>query len=298
MSSATAPGLAGAAAPTVEDVRIPTGDGRTLIGRLYHPGMAACQAVVLHGGAGFPARFYQDFASWLASTHRTAVLIYDYRDFGWSLDRPLAQSNACLSDWGIRDQSAALSFLRERFPALPLRVLGHSLGGQWLAFHDDVAHVDRVVAVGSGPGFWRDHPYPMLPTVVAFWWLVGPLATRLAGYMPGRLLGLGADIPAGAYWEWRRLCLQRDLHRSEWGRGYPHPRLETARFKLTLVPIADDMLIAPHMVRKLPVFYPHAQLDEVLLSPAELGLKAIGHGGAFLARNQACWPKIAAPLVD
>jgi predicted alpha/beta hydrolase len=264
---------------------------------MHHPGTTPRHAVVLHGGAGFPARFYQDFASWLAATHQAAVLTYDYRDFGWSLDRPLAGSDA-RSDWGIKDQSAALTCLGGRFPELPLRVLGHSLGGQWLAFHEDVSRVDRVVAVASGPGFWLDHPWPMLPKVMAFWWLAGPLAAWLTGYMPGRLLGLGADLPGGVYWEWRKLCLRPYYHRSEWGRSYPQPRLAEARFKLTIVPIADDVLIAPHMVRKLSVFYPRAQLDETLLAPAELGLTAIGHGGAFLKRNQVCWPLIAAPLLD
>ena len=112
-------------------------------------------------------------------------------------------------------------------------------------------------------------------------------ATGLAGYLPGQALGLGASLPAGVYWEWRKLCLRPGYHRSEWGRTYPQPRREEARFKLTLIPIADDMTIAPHMVRKLPAFYPHAQLSEVLLDPARLGLKSIGHGGAFLMRNLA-----------
>jgi len=296
MSSATASTLAAIVAAAVEDIRFTTGDGRTLAGRLHHPGASPRLAVVLHGGAGFPARFYQDFASWLSATHQAAVLTYDYRDFGWSLDRPLVRSSARLSDWGIKDQSAALSFLKNRVPELPPRVLAHSLGGQWLAFHDDIASIDRVVAVGSGPGFWLDHPWPMLPKVVAFWWLVGPLAAKLTGYLPGRLLGLGADIPGGVYWEWRKLCLERSYHMSEWGRIYPQPRIDEARFKLTIVPVTDDILIAPHMVRKLPAFYPHAQLSEVLLDPVQLGLKTLGHAGAFLTRNQVCWPLIAAPL--
>jgi hypothetical protein len=58
------------------------------------------------------------------------------------------------------------------------------------------------------------------------------------------------------------------------------------------------MTIAPHMVRKLPAFYPYAPISEVLLDPAQLGLKSIGHGGAFLMRNKACWPLIAVPLLD
>jgi predicted alpha/beta hydrolase len=179
-----------------------------------------------------------------------------------------------------------------------LRVIAHSLGGQWLAFHEEVGRIDRVTAVASGPGYWLDHPWPMLLRATVFWWMLGPLAARLAGYMPGRALGLGFDIPAGVYWEWRRLCLSPGYHRSEWGRIYPQPRLEEARFELTIIPIAGDMLIAPHMVRKLPAYYPHAQIAERLLEPAQLGLRAIGHGGAFMARNKACWPNIAAPLLD
>ncbi|MGO8952452.1 MAG: serine aminopeptidase domain-containing protein [Rhodomicrobium sp.] len=298
MSNATASIISTDAAANAGEIRFTAKDGRTLTGRLHCPGEAPRIAVVLHGGVGFSARFYQDFAAWFSATHGAAVLTYDYRDFGWSLNRPLAQSDARLSDWAITDQSAALSYLSSRFPALPPRVIGHSLGGQWLAFHEHTGRIDRVAAVASGPGYWRDHPLSMLPRVVGFWWMLGPAAVRIAGYMPGRALGLGADIPRGVYWEWRRLCLKPDYHRSEWGRAYPQPRLEEARFKLTTIPIADDTLIAPHMVRKLPAFYPHAQLGETLLDPARLGLRAIGHAGAFMARNKACWPLIAAPLLD
>ncbi len=298
MTSATASAIATGGATAAEDIRFTTKDGRTLAGRLLTPATKPRLAVVLHGGAGFPARFYQDFATWFSAAYQAAVLTYDYRDFGWSLNRPLVQSDACLSDWAITDQSAALSFLTGLFPAIPPRVIGHSLGGQWLAFHEKASCIDRAVAVASGPGYWRDHPWPMLARAAAFWWIFGPAAARLAGYMPGRALGLGADLPAGVYWEWRRLCLKPGYHRSEWGRAYPQPRLEEAKFQLTIVPIADDTMIAPHMVRKLPAFYPHAHIRETALDPQQLGLKSIGHGGAFLARNKACWPLIAATLAD
>jgi predicted alpha/beta hydrolase len=298
MSIATAPAISQGVSGGIEDVRFPARNGAMLTGRLHHPVVKPCLAVVLHSGVGFPARFYQDFAAWFSAEHDAAILIYDYRDFGWSLGGPLAQSRACLKDWAIGDQSAALSYLIGRFPSFTPHVIGHSLGGQWLAFHDDVARIGRVSAVASGPGYWLDHPWPMRLQALAFWWLAGPVVTRLAGYMPGRVIGLGADIPAGVYWEWRKICLRPGYHKSEWGGAYPQPGLGEARFKLTILPIADDVLIAPHMVRKLPAFYPYAQISEVLLDPAQLGLKAIGHGGAFMARNKACWPLIAAPLLD
>src|SRR5271166_3656792 len=98
MSIATASTFADAVTEGVEDIRIPTKDGVTLAGRLHHPLASPRLAVVLHGGAGFPARFYQDFAAWFSSVYEAAILTYDYRDFGWSLNRPLAQSDACLRD--------------------------------------------------------------------------------------------------------------------------------------------------------------------------------------------------------
>jgi predicted alpha/beta hydrolase len=282
--------------PTATEVRIETADNCFLLGRLHGPASAPRTAVLLNGGAAFPAQYYQDFAAWLSATHAAAVLTYDYRDFGWSSTAAPSASGASLCDWGIKDQSAALSFLAARYPDLSLSVIGHSLGGQWLAFHKDVARIARVAAVASGPGYWLDHPWPMLARAILFWWLVGPAAAAASGYLPGKRIGLGADIPAGVYWEWRRLCLRRDYHRRGWGVDYPQPALAEARFHLALVPIADDIMIAPHMVRKLPRFYPSAEVSETLIDPAALGLHGVGHGGAFLSRNQACWPLIAAAL--
>ncbi|MDE2578820.1 MAG: alpha/beta hydrolase [Hyphomicrobiales bacterium] len=281
---------------TREYVRIETPDGRTLTGRLHLPA-APVMAVVVNGGVGFPARYYQDFARWLSEMQNAAVLTYDYRDFGWSADgAPMRCSTARLSDWGIKDQSAALSFMAARFSDLPLRVVGHSLGAQWLAFHADVGRIDRVVAVASGPAYWRNHPPAVMPQIVAFWWGLGPAATTLLGYLPGKRLGLGADLPAGVYWEWRKLCTRPGYHQPDWGRAYPQPDLAAARFELTNAPVADDTSIPPAMARKIARFYPQARIREQLIDPSALGLKGVGHGGAFLARNRACWPLIAAPL--
>jgi predicted alpha/beta hydrolase len=295
-SSPVLPGP-GASAVAAEEVAITTADGRALAGRLHLPAGAPRHAILIHGGAGIPARYYQDFAAWLCATHAAAVLTYDYRDFGWSQQRPLRESDATFSDWGLRDQSAALSFLARRYADLPMRIVGHSLGAQWLAFHDDVARIDRVAAVASGPAFWRHHPLSYMPAVIAFWWLIGPAATKALGYLPGRAIGLGADLPAGVYWEWRKVCVTPGFHQPEWGHSLPTPRLDAARFDLTLLPAADDQMIPPAVVRRLPRFYPQARVSETLLDPAALGCKKIGHVGAFHIRNRACWTLIADPLV-
>jgi predicted alpha/beta hydrolase len=282
----------------LEEISFQAKDGRALAGRLHLPGTEPRFAVVLHGGIGFPASFYADFALWLARTHDVAVLTYDYRDFGRSGSGSLSRSATCLSHWAIDDQSGALTYLAGRFPSVPLRVIGHSLGGQWLAFHDDIAKVDRVVAVASGPTHWRDHPQSSFARILAFWWLLGPLAVTLFGYLPGRRLGFGADIPGGVYWEWRHLCRQRDYHRAFWGTEYPVPGLDRAKFKLAMVAVEDDPLVSPAIAGKLASYYPAAKAGLTLLRPIQLALASIGHAGAFTRKRKACWPWLVAPLLD
>jgi predicted alpha/beta hydrolase len=280
------------------DVVIGTIDLRRLVGSIFGNPATAKAAIALHPATAVPSSYYTAFAKWLAQTHDVLVLTYDYRDFGASAKRSMRESDARMSDWGILDQGAALSFLVTRYPHLPVRVIGHSVGAQFLAFHDNIDKVDRVAAVCAGPAYWLDHPRSYMPTILMFWWLVGPVVTRVMGYMPGKKLGLGSNIPAGVYWQWRRWCLTRQFSRVDWGGNIPSPDLSKARFNLTLLPVADDVMIPPLMVRRLADFYPAADISEDLLTPADFSLREIGHLRAFAPRNKAVWPRIAAAVID
>jgi predicted alpha/beta hydrolase len=118
----------------------------------------------------------------------------------------------------------------------------------------------------------------------------------MLGYLPS-WIGLGADLPRGVYWQWRRWCLSPHFFTKEWGVTLPSPEPDKARFALTLLPVADDIMIPPHMVRRLAAFYPRATITEDLIVPAQGGLKAVGHLRLFSPRSKALWPRIAAPLI-
>jgi predicted alpha/beta hydrolase len=152
-----------------ERVLLQTDDGARLHGTVHGDPATATMAVVLHPATGVHSGYYAHFARWLADTHAAVVLTYDYRDFGHSKVRPVREATSTMSDWGIFDQETALSYVVQRFGHLPIRVVGHSLGGQWLAFHKDIGRVDRVVAVASGPNFWRDNALSYMPRLLWFW---------------------------------------------------------------------------------------------------------------------------------
>jgi predicted alpha/beta hydrolase len=279
----------------VEPVAITTRDGETLVGRLFLPGGEPMRAIVLHPAVGVVQDFYARFAAWLATEHQAAVLTYDYRDFGASATRPLRQSRASMAIWGAIDQDAALDMLCDRLPSLPVWVVGHSHGGMYVPFHGRVERVERIVTVAAGLPYWLKHPLSYMPAVIAFWWLIGPAATALLGYLPGKAIGLGADLPPDVYWQWRRWCLKPGYYRADWGKALPVPDVSRVTCDVTLVALADDRMMPPERVRALATSYPAARVTHRVIAPSDIGAREIGHMRLFSERNATAWPLLFTP---
>ncbi len=280
--------------PKPHPVQLSSAPGVILNGTLFLPEGSPRRVIALNGATGVPHGYYARFAAWLCETEQAVVLTYDYRDFGASAGGSLRTSRATMADWGFGDQSAAADFLLETYPDLPLWVIGHSLGGLFVPFYAQAERVERVIAVASGPAHWTGHPLHYLPTVLLFWWVLGPLATALLGYTPGRLLGFGSDLPKGVFWQWRRWCLSQRFYRPDWGGALPQPRFEAVRCPVTLVSVSDDVMLPPKTVARLQNFYPNADVDHRTITPASIGARQIGHIRLFADRNAAAWPSILA----
>lgn len=277
-----------------ETVEVVTADGARLGGVLLRPEGVARVAVVIHGATGVPQGFYRAFAEWLVAERGFAVLTYDYRDFGASLRGRVAASRATMAEWGMLDTAAALGALRAAVPGVPVWVIGHSLGGMMLGFQPGLAGVARVITVASGMVHLGDHPWPYRATAAAFWYGHGPALVRALGYLPGRLSGLGVDLPAGVYWQWRRWCTERGSFLSEVGQSLPMPDKGVVTGEMVLVAVADDVMVPPVAVWRLMAQHEAAAKRQRVLRPAEHGLARIGHLGAFARRNAVVWPAIIA----
>ncbi len=274
-----------------EPVEFPSGEA-TLKGRLWRPEGRPRAAVVLHGATGVPHRYYRHFAAWLAA-EGYAVLSYDYRDFGASAAGHVRTSRAGMVDWGLHDQAAAQVAIERLVPDAPLWVIGHSLGGFMLPFQPGAARVKRLIAVASGPTHLSDTVWREWPFVALFWsppvlWL-----TKAVGYLPGRLFGR-PDLPARVYSEWRRWCTTRGFYLGDVGKALPVPDWGAMRGEAKFVAVADDPWIPPPVVWRLMQHYPEAVKRQLVLKPAEHGLKKIGHIGVFAEKNRALWPAILA----
>lgn len=272
-----------------EPIDIPA-KGTTLKGTLFQPPTAPKAAIVLHGATGVPARFYKHFAEWL-TTQGYACLTYDYRDFGASATGHPKHSTTSMVDWGVHDQSAAQAALMAHFPDAPLWVIGHSLGGFMLPFQPKAAQVDRLITVASGAAHIRDHPWPYRAIALLFWYGHGPLITKLLGYLPGKALALGPDLPAQVYWQWRRWCTSKNFYECDYGGALP-PLAQPYTGPLKIIAMSDDVMVPPKSVWKLERYYPEADKARALLHPKDYALKNIGHIAVFHRKNAKLWPDI------
>ena len=287
--------------PPGRPVRFEAADGEVLAGTLFEPDEPPQAAVLIAGGLGIPQRFYIPFATWLARrTYR--VMTFDLRGMGASRRPEHARSlrglQADMLTWARQDFAAAVHHLAASPEALPLAVIGHSLGVHHAAMTDAVtqARIGRVVSVAAGSGYWRD--WALRSRRRAPWMLhvASPLLTPLFGYFPGRRLGMVGDLPAPAMRQWTRWCRHPGF---AWG-AEPEtvgPSLESARFAIEAFSFTDDDAMTETCTRKLLQALPHAPSRLHVVSPHEVGLQAIGHVGAFRPAAEAhLWPLLAAGL--
>jgi predicted alpha/beta hydrolase len=260
--------------PALVDHHIQTQDGRAL-GATTVPGSSP-DTVVVAGGVGIPRRFYRDFATWLAARGPT-VVTFDYRDTGGSRTLPLRDSPARLAEWGRHDIDAVLRHVAERTTGRILYV-GHSAGGQLLGLAPTADRVDRIVTVATQLGYWRISRAPERYRLWALWHLVFPTATRLLGYLPGRL-GVGQDLPAGVARDWIRWCRDREYL-------FGDPTLDTSSYRRVQAPIrsyviTDDPWARSSAVAALHRHYERCPLELVTITPNDG--TTIGHSGLFRA---------------
>ncbi|HLL11517.1 MAG TPA: alpha/beta fold hydrolase [Rubrivivax sp.] len=259
-------------------------DGRHLAASWFEPPSGPARAVaVVSSAAGVPRGYYRGFAQWLAE-RGYAVLTYDYRGVAGSRRGDMRQEPATMADWALLDMSAALAAAQARRTTggLPLLLVGHSFGGNAIAFARGVEQADALLTVASQLGEPRLFPGIHRGVAEVFFraWL--PAVVGLAGYLPGWALGPGAQaLPAGVARQW-----------AAWGRrpgwAYADPDMRQHRAASALVVpvhlwnVSDDLTYAPpRAVDALAAQFRNAAVQRHTVHPHDVGARRLGHFGAF-----------------
>jgi predicted alpha/beta hydrolase len=272
----------------VQDTTLAARDGFALAATVFSPAARPRHAVLISSATAVPRRIYRGFAHYLA-TRGATVVTYDYRGTGHSRPASLKGFQARMRDWAALDVSAAIDHMRSVWPALPLRYVGHSYGGQALGLAPNNDAVARALIVAAQSGYWRHCAGFEKYRVWAMLNLVVPPLQRLCGYVPGAKIGFGEDLPNGVFDEWRRWCMSESYF-------FDDATLDTTAYypryagPLRAIGIDDDPWATAPAIDALTARYAGTQPERVQVDPEKVGTPSIGHFGFFRPeRREPLW---------
>jgi predicted alpha/beta hydrolase len=217
--------------------------------------------------------YYHAFAKYL-TTRGFNVLTWDWRGIGDSRPASLKGFTASLRDWGEWDLEGAIHWAGRVFPSTPLIAIGHSFGGLSLGLADSNQKLRAIVTVASQSGYWGHWSRPARYRLAALWYLGMPVMTRALGYFPGARLGAGEDLPYGVALQWASWCRTPAYLNSFVG----HRRISAPLLSYSF---SDDDYAPLPAVEALHREFHQSRVTRRHLTPADLGVKAIGHFSFF-----------------
>lgn len=264
--------------------------GTSLVMRTFRSSHSPKATVIIPSAMGVAQQFYFQFARWLAE-QGYHVATFDYRGIGLSAPPSLRGFPVNIFDWA-EDCAAVIDAVKAQLPDAPLHWIGHSLGGQLLGLIPNREHIDRVITVATGSGYWLENTWRTRSVVWWLWFFVVPVALRVAGYFPGKRLRKIGNLPRGVMAQWRRWCLSREYvvgaEGSEVREAYASVRMPMLSLSFT-----DDELMSARGIRSLHGLYTNAPVEYRRISPPDIGVKHIGHFGFFRPQfERTLWPLV------
>lgn len=268
---------------------LPAGDGYPLAVRRFEPATPTRQHLIIAPAMGVPQQFYQHFAHWLAGCG-LRITTFDYRGIGASAPATLRGFHATITDWATRDAEAVLRRVLDSGDSVIW--LGHSLGGQILGMIPSAGQLRAAIMMASGSGYWRYVTSRRKPLALLLWFGIAPIASRLAGYYPGKKLGIVADVPRAAMQQWRRWCLHPEYLFGVESPAVQHNYRRLA-FSLHSYSFADDEMMTAAAIDAIHPYFPGVTLTEFRWSGSRHGLASIGHFGFFKRGRETLWEAFA-----
>lgn len=266
-------------------------NGSSLVLRMFESAAPPRAAVIVPSAMGVVQQFYSRFAEWLAAQGHF-VVTFDYRGIGLSAPKSLRGFEISIDQWAKEDCAAVIDFVKEKLPNAPLYWVGHSLGGQLLGLIPNRDRIDRVITVAAGSGYWRENAWRTKRYVWWLWYVIAPLATRIAGYFPGKRLRKVGNLPRGVIEQWRRWCLSPEYVVSAEGEAV-RAAYASVRTPMLALSFTDDEMMSAKGIRSLHGLYASAPIEYRRIAPQEVGAQSIGHFGFFRSQfRDTLWPLV------
>ena len=270
-------------------------DGYTLTGVFYpaHQETLKAYPILLCPATGITSRFYQQFCQWL-STQGYAVLSFDFRGIGESLQGKVKHSKASIVQWGQLDIPAAIEHLLALTQSDKVILVGHSAGGQLLGIASNYNKVEKVVAIAGSTGFIKQLKGRTKLLAPFMFKAIFPLARYTLGYGPTKAIGMGENLPKDVAQQWAQFCSNPGYVANAIGKTVAAEQDYHAKIHcpVTAIWATDDEIATEANVLGLLQLYPNAPTQMIELNPQQHGHQHIGHMLMFRTSHQNLWPLI------
>ncbi len=277
-----------------EEHEIAAADGQRIVARFFAPAGPPTAAVLIVPAMGVVQDYYASFATWLAAQGFLAAT-FDYRGMGLSRTNGLRGFRATVVDWAELDCAAMIEATSMRAPGKPFYWIGHSLGGQILAFVPNHGRISKAVTVATGSGYWRENALALRRRAWFLWHVLVPLTVPLFGYFPGKRLHIVGDLPKGVIQQWRRWCLNPEYAagaEGEWARNL----YASVKTPIVSLSFTDDEFMSARNTDSIHGFYVNAPRTLKRLAPGDIDVRRIGHFGFFRpAFEETLWRRYLLP---
>jgi predicted alpha/beta hydrolase len=224
-------------------------DGQKLVSTQFLPEITNNKVVLIQNALGMKQKFYTDFALYLAKNGFT-VYTYDYRSIGLSKgDENIKTSKTNWKDWGQKDLTAMAEFIAASHPKADLFLIGNSYGGNCIGMSEATKHFKAFVTVGSQHGYYRLFWPRKQAMLFVLWYVLMPLFTRIYGYFPSKIFGMGESLPKQVALDWAKVCREPSWAMSIMTASESHYAAITQ--PLFSISIEDDLYAPERAVNRL-----------------------------------------------
>lgn len=270
------------------EININCEDGYLIAATVYEPKRKIVGAVLIGPATGIKRQFYDAFACFLAE-NGFAILTYDNRGIGGSLNIDVKAHPASLQCWGLLDQPAAINELMTLFPNTRYHLVGHSAGGQLFGLAENAKQLTSIFNFASSSGRLSNMRVKDQFKSHFFMNLFIPVSNLLFGFTKSHWLGMGEPLPKQVAKQWQTWCNGGGYVKTAFGKTIETHFFDEMTMPSLWVNATDDFIATDKNVQDMISVSPNMQAETLTLDPKDHGIKEIGHMKFFSRKSQTLW---------
>jgi|GEM_PF-2591467 len=243
--------------------------------------------ILFNAGTCIIRSFYDPIAQFF-SEQGFLTIQYDYIGVGDSRPTNLKGLEHSIYDWGSHDIEVMSQYIDKTYGTTkPKYMIAHSMGGQIVGLTPSIDSFRKIITMASSYGNYRNFNLKdrMRYTFAAK--TVFPLLTRIYGYFPGEMMGIGIDWPKGVAEDWVRWNKEYFSLRQWMDKLGRRHYFDKSLPPMTSYVFTDDIMATAKCIPHFQLDYPQADIR--LTNPLDFDLESLGHFNAFKPKSIAFW---------